>query len=174
MADIIKYLPEYLAEYKEYQEICSAENPEFDLTGSAMKQAANDHFYNTASEAAIYRIEQMLDIVPTTAMSLNDRRRRLQFYSSSPPNYALQEVLGDLRKASVSGNIIWYFFPGGYEVGVEADVPTNIWSLMYQKLQAMIPANIKLRAKNNVSREFGSDIYTGGAVTSNTIRRIGF
>ena len=174
MADIIKYLPEYLAEYKEYQEICSAENPEFELTGSAIKQAANDHVYRTASEAAIYRIEQMLDIVPTTTMSLNDRRRRLQFYSSNPPNYALQEVLDDLKKASVSGNIIWYFFPGGYEFGVEADVPANTWSLMYKKLQAMVPANIKLIAKNNVSKEFGSDVYAGGAITSRMIRRIGF
>ena len=174
MADLIKYLPELIAAYQEYQTVCAAENPEFEIYEHECKKTTDNNYIQSMTESRIYELERMLDVMPETLLTLVQRKRRLLNFLKSPSNYVLQEVLNDIRNASISKNITYSIFYNNYEFNIECDIPANEWTIYYKKLTKMIPANMVLNINNIVSHELAGYIYTGGAITHKKIRRIGY
>lgn len=174
MKDIIKYLPQTIADYQEIQRVCAAENPEFDLYDECIQTVNADNVIDTASEKRISEYEKLLNAVPVTAMSLTQRRERIKQYLYSPPNYALQNVLNEIRNASISGDITYNIDASALTISISCDLPYNTASIFYRKLKDMIPCNMLFYFDNRISRSFDGTNRVSGAVSRIKYRRIGF
>ena len=71
---LIDYLPGVVSQIKEIQEICKAEQPEFDKAREMADRALLNIFAISADETGIERIEKELGIVPGPDATLEDRR----------------------------------------------------------------------------------------------------
>lgn len=77
MANLIKRLPDSLAELYEFRELLAAENPEFDLLDDLLYQWTQNLFPKTADARGIAFFEDLLDITPLPRDSLDTRRFRV-------------------------------------------------------------------------------------------------
>ena len=75
--NLIEYVPPILAETKEFQAICAAENTELERLRTAYLNLFADQFIQTATENGISRLEKIMGIVPKGTDSLEVRRFRL-------------------------------------------------------------------------------------------------
>lgn len=75
--NLIEYVPPILAETKEFQAICAAENVELERLRTAYLNLFADQFIQTATENGIARLEKIMGIVPKGTDSLEVRRFRL-------------------------------------------------------------------------------------------------
>ena len=75
--NLIEYVPPILAETKEFQAICAAENAEIERLRTAYLNLFADQFIQTATENGIARLEKIMGIVPKGTDSLEVRRFRL-------------------------------------------------------------------------------------------------
>lgn len=75
--NLIEYVPPILAETKEFQVICAAENAEIERLRTAYLNLFADQFIQTATENGIARLEKIMGIVPKGTDSLEVRRFRL-------------------------------------------------------------------------------------------------
>lgn len=60
--ELIKYLPEYVADYQEIKSITIAEDPEFKLTWKEADKARNNQFLDTCDDTGLSRFEKLLGI----------------------------------------------------------------------------------------------------------------
>lgn len=75
--NLIEYVPPILAETKEFQAICAAENAEIERLRTAYLNLFADQFIQTATENGIARLEKIMGIVPKGTDTLEIRRFRL-------------------------------------------------------------------------------------------------
>ncbi len=75
--NMIEYVPPILAETKEFQAICAAENAEIERLRTAYLNLFADQFIQTATENGIARLEKIMGIVPKGTDTLEIRRFRL-------------------------------------------------------------------------------------------------
>lgn len=78
MSGIETYWPEVIKEYKEFQELASAEDPEITALWQAIDDMLDDKFIATAMETGIARREKMLGLSPFADDDLESRRFRIQ------------------------------------------------------------------------------------------------
>lgn len=76
-ADILKYIPLILRDYKEYKAIATALNPELNLLWQAIEDALDDQFIVDSTENGVKRRESILKIIPKGTDTLNERKFRL-------------------------------------------------------------------------------------------------
>ena len=74
---LIDYLPPYMQEYLEMQQVMNAEQPEFDFLWEAAENALLDQFIMDATEYGVMRWEKMLDITPKDTDTLDERKFRI-------------------------------------------------------------------------------------------------
>lgn len=74
IVDLISYYPEYLKENKEYNAICDAENPEFNLLIKRIRQMEKNIHPQTADEYGIEKFESWLGIPTNHYLPLEQRR----------------------------------------------------------------------------------------------------
>lgn len=77
IADILKYIPPVIRDYKEYKAIAIALNPELNLLWQAIEDTLNDQFILDATENGIKRRESILKIIPKDTDTLDERKFRL-------------------------------------------------------------------------------------------------
>lgn len=142
MADILKYLPDIYKEFYEYRKTADAINPEFDLVRSNTKVVQENFFPNTADKSAIERWEELLDITPLPAQTLEDRRKQV----ITKLNYKLPYTEIQLRKmlASILGWENFKLIIDGLQARlyVYDDNLTNIES-SYRLFWDIIPMNME-------------------------------
>lgn len=74
---LIDYLPQVVAQIRELQEICAAEQPEFDKAREMADRALLNIFAITADITGIERIENELGITPKPGATLEERRNAI-------------------------------------------------------------------------------------------------
>ena len=60
--ELIKYLPDYVADYREIKSITIAEDPEFKLVWNEADNTRNNQFLDTCDEVGLSRFEKLLSI----------------------------------------------------------------------------------------------------------------
>lgn len=78
MSAIETYWPDVIKEYKEFQELAGAEDPEIEALWQTIDNLLDDQFIETAKETGIARREKMLGISPFADDDLESRRFRIQ------------------------------------------------------------------------------------------------
>ena len=74
---LINYLPEVLRNYREFQKIFEAEEPEFENSQNELSKVLKDFFVEDASERGVRRWEKVLKITPKATDSLEDRKFKI-------------------------------------------------------------------------------------------------
>ncbi|MDU0938755.1 MAG: hypothetical protein E7A81_00500 [Clostridiales bacterium] len=60
--ELIKYLPDYVADYREIKSITIAEDPEFKLVWNEADNTRNNQFLDTCDEVGLSRFEKLLSL----------------------------------------------------------------------------------------------------------------
>lgn len=75
--DLVSYLPQFVADYREIRTALEAENPEFVLVWRAAERVLKNEFITTADEYGISRFEKILHIFPDKKETLEERKAKL-------------------------------------------------------------------------------------------------
>lgn len=138
--DLIKYLPLFVAEYEEIQEITESENPEFRLAIKKVTQAKENQFIISADEEGINRFERLLGIRPKEKASLEDRRKEILARWNDVSVYTYKGLILRLNQLLGVGN--YEIYPRFDDYELELEYRNKVGFEEY--IREIIPANIAL------------------------------
>lgn len=138
--DLIKYLPLFVAEYEEIQEITESENPEFRLAIKKVDQAKDNQFIISADEEGISRFEKLLGIRHKEKANLEDRRKEILARWNDVSVYTYKGLILRLNQLLGVGNYEMYPRFDDYELELEYRNKAGFESY----IREIIPANIAL------------------------------
>lgn len=141
--DLIKYLPLFVAEYEEIQEITETENPEFRLAIKKVDQAKENQFIISADEEGVSRFEKLLGIRPKETASLEDRRKEILARWNDVSVYTYKGLILRLNQLLGVGNYEIYPRFDDYELELEYRNKAGFESY----IREIIPANIALKTQ---------------------------
>ena len=140
--ELIQYLPEFLQEITEYQQLFRAENPEFALLYEMADALLNNGFIKTADLQGLKRWEKLLG-TSTAGQDMEERRAAvLGKWNRSLPYtitrlYEYLDILAE-RTAYHIG-----LFPSEYRLElITEDLPAGTLRAMRDLVQVMLPANL--------------------------------
>ena len=138
---LLNYLPPFMQEYIELQEIMAAEQPEFDLLWDAVETALKEQYIHSAEDYGLTHWERILEITPLESDTLDERRFRILTLLNSDRPYTMRKLEQLLSTFCGEEN---------YQVALEA---YSLWvqisqcsesqrTAIYKMLKKMVPANI--------------------------------
>ena len=140
--ELIQYLPEFLQEITEYQQLFRAENPEFALLYEMADALLNNGFIKTADLQGLKRWEKLLG-TSTAGQDMEERRAAVlgKWNRSLPYTITrLYEYL-DILAARTEYHIL--LFPEAYRLElITEDLPAGTLRAMRDLVQVMLPANL--------------------------------
>ena len=140
--ELIQYLPEFLQEITEYQQLFTAENPEFALLYEMAEAMRNNGFIRTADLQGLKRWEKLLGI-PASGQDMDGRRAAvLGKWNRSLPYtmIRLYEYL-DILAARTEYHIL--LFPEDYRLELMTEnLPVGTLRAMRDLVREMLPANM--------------------------------
>lgn len=146
--NLIAYLPQFIQEYREMQQIMSAENPEFKLTWEETQKIKDNQYIISCDEVGIARFERILKITPTSEDTLQSRISRVLIRWNDVVPYTwkvflqkLQTLCGDDFDLNEDWNNYLLELTTHLDVYGQVDELENI-------LGYMPPANIEIIANN--------------------------
>lgn len=140
---LIHYLPLFMQEYVEMQNIMETEQVEVDRLWLEVENALADQFVMEATETGIVRWERMLGISPKDTDNLDERRFRILAYMNQELPYTLRKLEQTLTNlCGVDGYSI-NMNSAEYTIEVKIGV-ANIsnYNEVERILNKMIPANM--------------------------------
>lgn len=164
--DLASYLPEFMQSYKEPVAALEAENPEFAIVWDAVNRIMYNHFISTADEYGISRFERLLGIYPTEEDTLESRRSRVQSKWFNKLPYTLKVFLQKLMILCEDSNFtLINNFSEGYTLNLTTDL--KLYSQVEELefiIKTMLPCNIAMDVKNDISQEVSGEIYVCGGI----------
>lgn len=139
--DLIKYYPEFLQENLEFNAICDASNPEFDLIWRRIKQIELNIVPQTADSDGIAQYEQWLGIVTNPYLDLDTRRGQVISKLNETLPYTeirLQRILA----AIVGWGHFTYVRNGAFVQVLLDDESISASGLVYDMLERILPLNL--------------------------------
>lgn len=139
---LIDYLPSFLAEYREYQQIMTIEQTEFDSILTRIDLLLENQFITSCDEGTVDRYEHMYGIAPIAGSNLEERKFNLLAKINSELPYThkkLEEMLANLCGESgflLSINANQYLIH--VKVALEAK---NNTAAVEEMLRAILPVN---------------------------------
>lgn len=161
--NLLGYLPPFMKEYAEMQQIMNAEQPDVQALEDETEKIKNNQFILTCNEVGISRYEGLLNIVPSPNDTLEARISRvLTRWNDSLP-YTLRSLDDKLKTMCGEGNYLLIPSFNEYELEVVVSLPLSGQAdeLDYM-LSYMIPANIVVTSKNNLVRTMTGIVHGGG------------
>ncbi len=165
--ELIQYLPEFLQEITEYQQLFGAENPEFELLYEMAEALLNNGFIRTADLQGLKRWEKLLGI-PAAGQNLDGRRAAVlgKWNRSLPYTMTrLYEYL-DILAARTEYHIL--LFPEDYRLElITEDLPAGTLRAMRELVRAMLPANMVFLLTDRIpgAAAVGSQVCAGMRIT---------
>lgn len=158
---LLDYLPEFLRRYREYQYIFDdADQPEVDAVNDRAEKLYNNMFVVSADEDGIARYEKMLEIVPPTGATLEERRASVLAAMKTDLPYTETKLREILETLCGEGNSTLSVYPNDYRVDVEIAKPSgNMKDSVVQALDRILPANLGYNVAERDSMQ--GDLYIG-------------
>lgn len=171
-ADLVSYLPPFMAEYEEINAALTAENPELTLLWDGKERVLKNQFILTADSEGLARFEGLLGIVPSKSDTLESRRQRvlLRWFLQLP--YTERMLLEKLVNLCGEGNFTFTKNYDRYQIRIEASLELyGQTKELEELLERMIPCNINVVSRNRVEcRTEGSvEIFSGIRVTERVL-----
>lgn len=149
--DLINYLPLFVQEFREIQQIMNAENPEFQLIADESERIKNNQFIETSDLVGIRRFEKMLNIIPAADDTLESRISRVLSRWNDVVPYNYRALVQKLIQLCDGLNFIINPNFNEYEMEIitHLELSGQVDELQYL-LGYMIPMNIAITSKNNI------------------------
>lgn len=164
-ADLVSYLPPFIAEYKETNITLTAENPEFVLVWKAADRVLRNEFIATADEYGISRFEKILNILPSQHETLENRRSVVQSRWFIRLPYTWRMLLQKLTVICGNNDFKVSHEKGeGYEITFCVFIDPHTEPLLKeieQMLENFLPANMCYQVTGNTIRIKVIGIFMG-------------
>lgn len=140
---LIDYLPPFLAEYREYQQIMAIEQMEFDKILARIELLLENQFIATCDEEAVARYERMYGIIPIAGSNLEERKFNLLAKLSSELPYTYKKFEEMLKNLCGENGFVLNIDANQYlvQVKVELEAKNNV-TAVERMLQNTLPANM--------------------------------
>lgn len=171
-ADLVSYLPPFMAEYEEINAALTAENPEFTLFWDGKEKVLKNQFILTAEGEGLARFERLLGIVPSKLDTLESRRQRvlLRWFLQLP--YTERMLLEKLVNLCGEGNFTFTKNYDCYQIRIEVSLELyGQIKELEELLERMIPCNMNVisRSRLDCKAEGNVNIYSGIRVTERVL-----
>ena len=145
---LIDYLPQFMQEYRELQQIMNAEQPDFDDLWAEYENIFADQFIMDATENGVKRWETMLGITPKDTNSLDERKFRILTKLNQELPYTLIRLKEALTTLCGADGFAIDLQPAIYHIEVKLALSNqNNYQAVVDLLTKMIPANLTQRVK---------------------------
>lgn len=159
--ELLSYLPQYVQDYTEIQEIMQSSEPRLQSIEDAASELKDNQFIKTCDVTGISRYEDMLGMVPDVDDSLDNRIARVLIKWNDSLPYTWKKLLEKLDALCGTGN---------YEASRDLDSHTvsivshmDKVSVIEELLDYMLPCNLGIKIDNSVDcNAFGLARLTGG------------
>lgn len=163
--ELLKYLPDFMQEYREIQVILGTEKNIVEQLWKDFIQGFKNNFINYADETGIELFENMMGIKPNINDSLEERRQDILIKWNSQPPYTwwflkrfLNSILGEGTNEPVRDLSI-------QELRIITHITTiGTISSLYDTLRYMIPANMTLIFDNKLNQKGNGNIHLTSCV----------
>ncbi len=156
-ADIIKYLPFFMQEYLEMQEITETEDIEFNWLIDILIEMLNNQFITTCDEEGIARFEQLLQIIPYSNDSLEQRINRVLVLWNNKVPYTMKTLKQMLETLCGTNGYQVILNNNAYELLINTYFnDTNMLKALNDMLNRVVPANLTINNQNCVTEELRS------------------
>lgn len=171
-ADLVSYLPSFMAEYEEINAALTAENPEFTLLWNGKEKVLKNQFILTAEGEGLARFERLLGIVPSKLDTLESRRQRvlLRWFLQLP--YTERMLLEKLVNLCGEENFAFTKNYDCYQIRIEVSLELyGQIKELEELLERMIPCNMNVISRNRLDckAEGNVKIYSGIRVTERVL-----
>ena len=156
-ADIIKYLPFFMQEYLEMQEITKTEDVEFNFLIESLIKMLDNQFITTCDEDGIARFEKVLDTLPYPSDSLEQRINRVLFLWNNKVPYTMRTLKSMLGTLCGQDKYRVELIEKDYEILIETYFnDTNMINSWNEMLARVLPANVTVNNQNYKNQELTS------------------
>ena len=90
--ELLEYLPDFMAGFKEIQAMVKAEQPDISAAIQAVREAPDDFFITTLSPSGAKRWEKMLDLPVQESAPIADRRFRILTKATEQRPFTLRRL----------------------------------------------------------------------------------
>ena len=140
---LINYLPQFMRDYREMNNIMEAEQHEFDLAWERAENALSDQFILEATEYGVIRWESMLGITPKDTDDLKERRFRILAKMNQELPYTLTKLKEALTALCGADGFAIDLQPEKYKIEIKLALGnSNNLQEVTNLLVKMIPANM--------------------------------
>src|SRR5690606_21275236 len=140
---LINYLPEVLRNFREFQKIFEAEEPEFENLQDELLKVLKDFFVEDTTERGVRRWEKILKITPKATDSLEDRKFKIITYITRNLPFTLRTLEQMLETLCGKNNYEIELRHNDYEIEVRINLTNNNNIIdVLSLLEIVIPANL--------------------------------
>ncbi len=162
--NLISYLPQFIQEYREIQNIMLAENPEIQILEDEMEIIKNNQFILSCNLVGIEKFEKLLSITPIINDTLEVRRSRVLIKWNNEVPYTYRVLLQKLDVLCGLGNYSLKSKCSLYELEVYVSLEHSKLRELDIMLRNMIPANITIIMVNKADAIKFNNSFTGTKV----------
>lgn len=143
--DLISYLPQFIAEYKEIIEIMAAEEPEIKTLAEEILIFNENQYILTCDEKGIRRFEELLKINIDTSISLEERRAKVLLIWNDYLPYTYITLIERLDEICGVGNYTIREDFKNYALVIKVSLEVKeVFGVVKEMLHRMLPANLML------------------------------
>ena len=172
--ELVSYLPEFLAEFKEISTALETENPEFTLVWNAADRTLHNEFIETADEYGLSRFEKNLNILPSKEDTLESRRARVQarWFNSVPCTLKafISKLISICGKSNFS--VTKDYLNYNIKIAVSLEMYGQVEELE-RIIETMIPCNMTVNSVNKIKCTSEGKSLVGSGVSISEIIVIG-
>ena len=140
---LIDYLPPFMQEYQEIQQIMGAEQPEVDSLWENCSKVLDDQFVLSATENGVKRWEKIVGITPKDTDAMDERKFRVLSKLNQELPYTLTRLNESLVVLCGEGNFSIDLQPEKYHIVVKLALSNeNNYQDVVDLLKKIIPANL--------------------------------
>ncbi len=141
----LEYMPDYMAEFREMQELYKGLQDEFDLMYEIKDSCMLECFVLTCCSFGLERYEKMLGIKSLYTDTIEDRRLRVLAALNGDTPYTFERVFNKLKLLCGEGNVYMEYAKEIYTLRVLIQLRAKSqYSTVIKMLREMIPCNISL------------------------------
>ncbi len=171
--NILCYLPEFIKEFREFQRLAEAENPELLSVWENLDHVMKDQFVTTSTENGVKRWERILKIIPKGSETLDERKFRIltRLNEKLPFTY---KILGR-QLASLCGEEGYFLEVLNQEytviVKVELIAKSNLEDIR-RLLERILPANMRFELSLLYNTHLLLNGYTNAGLSEYTYEQL--
>lgn len=141
--NLLEYMPTIMKEFKEFQALTDAENPEVSSLWAVLEDIMNDQFINDSTENGVNRWETIMNITPKGTDNLDVRKFRLLTRLNEKIPYTLTTIEQQLVTLCGETGYTLYLDNGTYTLTVRIRMyASSKYDEVDGFLKRTVPANM--------------------------------